>query len=201
LVGLASIGSNELRDLTLYVATWIYGTAQGLTGFALVFAMAVVWHQGRKARKEQRLARLGFLYLPFALFSGVGALVWAATLATASFVLPKASLEQWAAAYLSKLIYDLAFTEALLAAGVALGGILLLLPAHALFRKDRGALVHTRLLFALKIFPFISAVFIGDSSAQAQLLFRNLLGFTCFAQETIFLVEPVLERSGPQHAR
>lgn len=161
LVGILSISDGAFRAVGLSVATWTYGTAQGFTGLALFVAMFVTWHRSRVVRSEQRVARLAFLYLPFALFSGIGALVWAGTLAIANYILPEQSLKNWSEEYLSRLIYDLAFTEALLALGVAAGGLLLLLPALALRREDRGARVHARLYTALRIFPLIViAVFV-----------------------------------------
>jgi hypothetical protein len=151
LVGLASVSGEQPRSIALYIATWAYGSVQGLTGLALLVAMGATW---RRSRAEQRVARLGFIYLPFALFTGIGALVWAGTLAIAHLTLPE-SLERWSAAYVSNLIYDLAFAEALLGVGVAVGGILLLLPAPALLSNDSGARVHARLLTALRIFPLL----------------------------------------------
>lgn len=173
-IGLASIIGDESRDLALSVATWIYGLVQGLTGVALLIAMGVAWHRSRKARIEQRLARLAFLYLPFAIFSGIGALLWATTLFIANYALPEQGFEVWREMYQDRLIYDLAFAEALLATGVALGGVLLCLPAALLIRDDQGARVHAWLLTALKIFPLIVVGVFGLYMAHL-FMFGNLL--------------------------
>ena len=155
LVGIASICGTEARDTALALATATYSLVQGLAGVLLAAAMAAVWICDRAARRDQRLARLALLYLPFAIISGVGAIVWAAALKVGDATVT-VDLRQWSSAYLAKLTYDLAFSEFLLAAGVALGGCLLLLPAYALIRDDRsGARVHDRLLTALKYFALI----------------------------------------------
>ena len=88
-IGIASIAGGPSRNLAISVATLVYGSVQGIAGVLLVGAMAISWHRGRQARKEQRLARLAFLYLPFALLSGIGALIWAGALAIANGVMPK----------------------------------------------------------------------------------------------------------------
>lgn len=161
LVGLASVVGDQSREIALSFATWTYGGIQGLTGLALLVAMGVTWQHSRTARPEQRLARLAFLYLPFALFTGIGALVWACTLAIVNVALPVESFKAWSSAYVSRLTYDLAFSETLLAFGVAAGGILLLWPAHALLRDNDGASVHARLLTALRFFPLIVIAVFG----------------------------------------
>ncbi len=156
LVGIACIAGEQSRSLALSAATLIYGGVQGLAGVALVGAMVVAWRQGRQVRKAQQLARLALFYLPFALFSGIGALEWAGALAIATGALPETSFTAWSTAYLERLSYDLAFAEVLLATGVALGSLLLLLPAYPLIRDDHsGARVHARLLTALKYFALI----------------------------------------------
>lgn len=153
-VGVAGIAG--WKHEALAAATSIYGAAQGFAGVALIAAMAASWRRGRQARMEQRLARLGFLYLPFALLSGVGALVWAATLFLANHLLAGGTLSVWSRVYVRCLSYDLAFAEALLAAAVVLGGLLLLSPAIPLVMDKRsGARVHAWLVVALKAFPLI----------------------------------------------
>lgn len=175
LVGLASVVSEKSREVALSFATWTYGGIQGLSGFALLVAMCLTWLRIRTARPEQRLARLAFLYLPFALFTGIGALVWAGTLAIANFALPDESFKNWSSSYVSQLPYDLAFSEALIAIGVAAGGILLLSPAHALYRNDGGARVHARLLTALRIFPLIVIAVFAIFVAHIA-VFKHALG-------------------------
>lgn len=153
ILGFLSLAGDANRDLALATATIIYGSVQGLAGLALMGAVFEIWLRTRQARKEQRLARLACLYLPFALFSGIGAIVWVAVLAIGQQAFP-ADLTNWGKVYLDNVFYDLAFMEAVLALGVALGGILFLLPSWALVRGD-GARVHARLLTALKYFPVI----------------------------------------------
>lgn len=174
LIGGLSISGDEFRAVGISIATRTYGIVQGFTGFALFLAMAVTWHRSRMVSSEQRVARLAFLYLPFALFSGIGALVWAGALAIANYVLPEQSLTDWSNEYLHKLMYDLAFTEALLALGVAMGGVLLVLPGLALCRKDQGARVHAWLLVALQIFPLIVIAVFGMYIAHL-FIFGSLL--------------------------
>lgn len=161
LVGLASVAGDQSREVALSFGTWTYGGIQGLAGLALLVAMGVTWQQSRTVRLEQRLARLAFLYLPFALFTGIGALLWAGTLAIVNVALPDESFRNWSASYVSRLTYDLAFSETLIALGVAGGGILLLWPAHALYRDDGRASVHARLLIALRLFPLIVVAVFG----------------------------------------
>lgn len=174
LVGLASVAGDQSREVALSFATWTYSGIQGLAGLALLVAMGVTWQRSRTARPEQRLARLAFLYLPFALFTGIGALVWASTLAIVNFVLQDESFRSWSSSYVSRLPYDLAFSEALIAIGVAAGGILLLSPAHALYRDDGGARVHARLLTALTIFPLIVIAVFGIYVAHIAVFWHAL---------------------------
>lgn len=156
LVGIASIVNEGSRTLSIQIATFIYSSVQGLAGTVLVGAMLVAWIEKPGTRGEQRLAKLAELYLPFAIISGIGALVWAGTLIIGNTVLSKTTVLNWSAAYLAQLKYDLAFSEALLATSVGLGGFLLLLPIYPLFRDQRsGGVVHAHLLIALKGFALI----------------------------------------------
>jgi hypothetical protein len=175
LVGLVSMAGETPRGIALSFATWTYGSVQGLAGLALLAAMGVTWWRSRAVRSEQRFARLAFLYLPFALFTGIGALAWAGTLTIAQFTIPEANLKDWNAAYVNRLIYDLAFAETLLGLGVAIGGILLLLPAPALLRNDSGARVHTRLLSAIKLFPLLVIAVFGLYLVHL-VVFADMLG-------------------------
>lgn len=175
LVGLASVLGDQSREVALSLATWTYGGIQGLAGLALLVAMGVTWQRSRTVRPEQRLARLAFLYLPFALFTGIGALIWACTLAIVNVTLPDESFTRWSSSYVSRLTYDLAFSETLIAIGVAAGGILLLWPAQALLRDNGGASVHTRLLTALRLFPLIVIAVFGLYVAHIA-VFAHALG-------------------------
>ncbi|HBR48469.1 MAG TPA: hypothetical protein DEA71_00115 [Nitrospira sp.] len=175
LVGLASVVGDQSRDVALSLATWTYGGIQGLAGLALLVAMGVTWLRSRTARPEQRLARLAFLYLPFALFTGIGALVWACTLAIVNVTLPDESFKSWSSSYVSRLTYDLAFSETLIAIGVAGGGILLLWPAaHVLLRDNGGESVHARLLTALRVFPLIVIAVFGLYVAHIAVFWHAL---------------------------
>lgn len=179
LVGVASMVGEQSRSIAVCFSTWVYGGVQGIAGLSLLVAMGVSWTRSRTAKPAQRLARLAFLYLPFALFTGVGALIWAGTLSIAHVALPEESLSAWSTEYLGNLIYDLPFAEAVLGTGVAIGGFLLLLPIFALRSTSGGAQVHQRLLTALRIFPLLVLVVSG-------LFFVHLVVFgdTLFTQGT-----------------
>lgn len=143
----------------LKVAALLCSLLQGLTALVLFLAVGEVWFRCGNTRQEERLSTLGLLYIPFALFSGVGALVWAGATWLAQLILSKNVVNAWSEVYLQGLQYDLPFMEAVFAAGVALCALLLLWPAQAIFRdKKSGIQVHERIVFVLRLLPWILIV-------------------------------------------
>jgi len=140
----------------LKISTWAYTSFQGLTGLVLFLTIGEVWFRSKNIRSEQKLCRMGLLYLPFALISGVGAIVWVGWLWFAQQVFAAETVSAWSRAYLKQISYDLAFMESVLGVGVAVCAILLLWPAHAIIQdKQSGAQVHNRLVWVLRMLPWV----------------------------------------------
>jgi hypothetical protein len=163
--------SRKALSIMLIVTSTCYAVIQGLSGIALLFAVLEAWMKSRTLRREERLSRLALLYLPFAIISGVGALVWTLVLLIARYALGESDLAVWSKSFLVSLPYDLAFVETVLGSAVALCAILLTLPAYALIKDDRsGAKFHTSFLFVLGVIPWILG-FVGLLNAAQTVEF------------------------------
>jgi hypothetical protein len=178
-LGVLVLSRRDALEIVLQVTSWGYAAVQGLSGLALLAAVLEAWIKTAGLRREERLARLGLLYLPFAIISGIGALVWTGALLAAHYGVGEA-MTTWGRAYVESLPYDLAFAETLLGSAVGLCLLLLLLTAYALIKDDKsGALFHKSLIFVLGVLPCILVV-VGLSNIAAMLAFPGRGGCAAF---------------------
>jgi hypothetical protein len=127
----------SLGILTLF-STRIYLGAQIALAVLLSLCALQLLFRRRELTTEQKLAHLFLLYFPFAILSGLGALLWSATLYPSKSLRPLFSagrFEQWGREFLYDLHYDLRYVEWVYTVAIGLIGTLALIVAvHYLLR-------------------------------------------------------------------
>jgi hypothetical protein len=130
IVGAIAVG---LPDKSLYFLTLIsariYVTAQVLLAVLLSACAFELLFRRRGLTAEQRLGQLALLYFPFAILSGLGALLWSATLypsKSLGHLFKAARFESWGSVFLKGLHYDLRPVEWVFTLAIGLAGTLAL---------------------------------------------------------------------------
>jgi hypothetical protein len=111
------------------VSARVYVVAQLVLAVLLsLCAFQLLFRRG-ELTVEQRLGQLALLYFPFAILSGLGALLWSATLYPSKSLgqlFEPAKFESWGSVFLKGLHYDLRAVEWVFTLAVGLVGILAL---------------------------------------------------------------------------
>ena len=129
-VGAISFG---LPDKSLYwltlISARIYVSAQVLLAVLLSVCAFHLFFGRRELTVEQRLGHLALLYFPFAILSGLGALLWSATLypsKSLGHLFKPEKFESWGSVFLKGLHYDLRSVEWVFTLAIGLAGTLAL---------------------------------------------------------------------------
>ncbi|MCA8968164.1 MAG: hypothetical protein KDC95_00220 [Planctomycetes bacterium] len=130
-------------EASVRFSTIAYLGSQVLTGTLLLAALLEIHMQAWSA--QQRIARMGLLYLPFFAMSAIGALAWAIALwAVKAANSTAGAFDQWQDLYASTLDsygYDLAWIEltfALLVGCIAIGVLIVALRYSLLAKRSRS---------------------------------------------------------------
>ncbi len=142
IVGAIAVG---LPDASLYFLTLIsariYVAAQVLLAVLLSVCSFQLLFRRRELTIEQRLGQLALLYFPFAILSGLGALLWSATLypsKSLGHLFKPERFESWGSVFLKGLHYDLRPVEWVFTVAIALAGTLALSVALRYLLIARG---------------------------------------------------------------
>ena len=130
IVGAISVGLGDasFRFLIL-ISARIYVAAQVALAVLLSICAFQLLFRRRELTVEQRLGHLALLYVPFAILSGLGALLWSATLypsKSLDHLFKQGRFESWGSVFLKGLHYDLRSVELVFTVSIGLTGILAL---------------------------------------------------------------------------
>jgi hypothetical protein len=130
IVGTIAVGLREasFHFLTL-ISARIYVAAQVLLAALLSVCAFQLLFRRQGLTVEQRLGHLALLYFPFAILSGLGALLWSAALypsKSLSHLFKQQRFESWGAVFLKGLHYDLRPVEWVFTLAIGLAGTLAL---------------------------------------------------------------------------
>lgn len=132
--------SQFMLDVATSVSAVIYVSAQVMIGVLLAGAALSLLIGRQDLSMEQRLAYLALLYLPFALLSGLGAVVWSAALAmadSASGLFDADRFQNWGRVFTRDLHYDLRTVELVFTIAIAGMGSLALFSALGYYFRSR----------------------------------------------------------------
>jgi hypothetical protein len=132
---LFAIGAITLRfpdasfDLVTLISARIYVAAQIVLAMLLSLCAVQLFSRRRQLTVEQRLGHLALLYFPFSILSGLGALLWSATLYPSKSLgqlFQPAKFESWGSVFLKGLPYDLRAVEWVFTLAIGSAGTLAL---------------------------------------------------------------------------
>jgi hypothetical protein len=125
----------------IIISSRLYVSAQVVLGILLAFCFYTLLRR-RDLDLQQRVSHFALLYLPFALLSGLGALLWSAALSLpkkeVGHLFNSSKFESWGNTFLNVLHYDLRPVELMFTIAIGSMGVFALVVAALYFARARS---------------------------------------------------------------